>query len=116
MNNNFSCVIIDDEPNAVSLLASIIKDLYPNLEIKATCNNWKDALNSLRNNHYDIIFLDVSMPGKNGIDLIKLLPSLESEIIFTTAHQEYAIDAFKLFATGYILKPIDEYELSAAIN
>lgn len=116
MNNNFSCIIVDDEENAINLLASIITDIYPTLNIETTCTDWRDALTALKSRHYDIVFLDISMPGKNGIDLVKLLPAIEGKIIFTTAHQEYALPAFKVFASGYILKPIDEQELSMVVN
>jgi two-component system LytT family response regulator len=56
------------------------------------------------------------MPGKSGFELLKLLPGLESEIIFVTAHDNFALSAFSFSATGYILKPIDDRELSAAID
>jgi two-component system, LytTR family, response regulator len=116
MDQPYSCIIIDDEPNAVSLLTSLITDLLSFIEIKASCTVWTDALRQLQQERYDIIFLDVSMPGKNGIDLIRLVPGLDSEIIFTTAYQDYAIEAFRLCASGYVLKPIDEAELLHAVH
>jgi two-component system, LytTR family, response regulator len=116
MSESFSCIILDDEQDAVDLLATRISYLYGNIVIKDSFTMWQDALVALRNNQYDLLFCDVSMPGKSGIDLLKLLPGLQSEIIFVTAHDNYAIDAFSLSASGYILKPIDDTELSTAIN
>ncbi len=116
MNNMYSAIIIDDEPNAIGLLKAALEDLYNCIEIKDTCLGWKEALPLLRTQEYDIIFLDISMPGKTGIDLLKMLPPVKSEIIFTTAHQEYALEALKLFATGYILKPVDDIDLALTMN
>src|SRR5690606_35066990 len=64
----------------------------------------------------DIVFLDIEMPEKSGINLLYLLPELDAEIIFVTAHDEYALEAFKHFATGYILKPVSEQQLITTIN
>jgi two-component system LytT family response regulator len=116
MNQQISCIIIDDEPHAITLLSAILAEIFPRLEITTTCTEWKTGLAALRDKHYDIAFLDISMPGKNGIDLVKLLPSLQSEVIFTTAHPEYALEAFSVFAAAYLLKPINEFDLSAAVD
>jgi two-component system LytT family response regulator len=115
-SRNYKCAIVDDEQDAIDLLASRIERLYSNLDVADTYTSWTDALQALRNNYYDILFLDISMPEKSGFDLLKLLPGLESEIIFVTAHDHYALKAFSFSATGYILKPIDDNDLSIAVN
>jgi two-component system, LytTR family, response regulator len=116
MKETYTCILIDDEPNAIGLLEAMLKELFGEIEIKTTCTDWASAMKSLRSDSFDIVFLDISMPGKNGIDLLKLIPTLESEVIFVTAHHEYAIEAFKLSACGYILKPIEDIELVQAVN
>ncbi|MES2704775.1 MAG: LytTR family DNA-binding domain-containing protein [Bacteroidota bacterium] len=116
MTNNYSCIIVDDEQDAIELLTSRLAYLYKNITVTATYSFWGDALEALRAQPCDLLFMDISMPGKNGIDLLKLLPSLDSEIIFVTAHDNYALDAFSFSASGYILKPIDDAQLSLAIN
>ena len=116
MKNNFSCIIIDDEPKAIELLKDCLNALYPNISISHTFTSWSSALHVLKDIECDILFLDVSMPGKTGIDLLSLLPALESEIIFITAHSEHALLAFKFAPTGYILKPINDAQLTVAIN
>lgn len=116
MNRNFTCAIVDDEPDAVELLKHRIELLYPNIFVSGTFMKWQEAVSALRTNSYDILFSDISMPGKNGLDLLKLLPDLDCEIIFVTAHEDYALKAFSFAASGYILKPIDDVELSSAIN
>ncbi|HXS35247.1 MAG TPA: LytTR family DNA-binding domain-containing protein [Flavipsychrobacter sp.] len=116
MQNNFTCIVVDDEPDAIEMLTDSIKGLSANMAIIGTYTSWKEALVAMRQQNTDILFLDISMPGKNGIDLLKLMPDIESEIIFTTAYSEYAVDAFKFSATGYLLKPIDDAELMKAVN
>lgn len=116
MSNNITCIIIDDEPKAIELLKDCLTDLYKNVTILGTYTSGSQALDALRENQCDIVFLDISMPGKSGLDLMKLLPNLESEVIFVTAHSDYALDAFKYSAAGYVLKPIDDAELATAVD
>ena len=116
MINNFTCIIVDDEQDSIELLSSRLEHLYRNIIVLSTYTTWHTALQALRTEKYDILFMDISMHEKNGISLLKLLPGLESEIIFVTAHDNYALDAFSFSATGYILKPIDDVELSFAID
>ena len=116
MANNYTCIIVDDEQDAIELLIDRLGKLYKNIIINGTYSYWEDALAALRKENPDLLLMDISMPGKNSIELLKLLPGLESEIVFITAHENYAIDAFAFSTSGYILKPIDDAELSAAIN
>lgn len=116
LNGKYTCVIIDDEPKAIELLQDTITELYNNITVIGTYTRWKDGLDAMKQNAFDILFLDISMPQKNGIDLLTLVPELKSEIIFVTAHAEHAIEAFGFGATGYVLKPINEIILSKTIN
>jgi len=116
MEEKLKCIIVDDESNAVELLASYLTDLYDNIEVAGKYYSWKDALNGLRLRQPDILLLDISLPGKSGIDMLRLLSDIDFEVIFITAHAEYALDAFRFFATGYLLKPVDEKELVAVVD
>lgn len=116
MINEYTCLIVDDEQDAIDLLKSRIELLYNNITVKDSFQTWQDALYALRNNNYDIVFMDVSIPGKTGFDILNLVHNLESEIIFVTAHENYAFKAFSVAASGYVLKPIDDKDLSAAIE
>ncbi len=116
MPNSFSCIIVDDEQDAVELLTDRIGRLFNNVIISKSCYDWTSALQCLKEKSYDIIFMDINIPGKSGLDLLKLLPNIEGEIIFVTAHEHYALDAFSFSATGYVLKPINDEALYAAIN
>ena len=114
--NKYSCIIIDDEWHAIELLKLLINMLNSNLEIINTYTSWSKAVEGLRSIECDILFLDISIEGKNGMDLLKLVPDLQSEVIFTTAYSDYAINAIKLSPCGYLLKPIDEIELGITID
>lgn len=116
MSEKIKCIIIDDEPKAIELLSASILELYPDMEITNTFTTWTTAINALRNVDFDILFTDISMPGKNGMDILRLVPEIKFEIIFITAHAEYALDAFKFPVAGYVLKPVEDEELISAID
>lgn len=114
--NNVTCIIIDDEPDAALLLRMCLNDLYPELEIAGMYFNWKGAFHALKHLHVDLVFTDISMPEKSGLDLLQLLPELKTEIIFTTAHSAYALNAMRFAPAGYLLKPIMDTELTAVVT
>ncbi|RYD59035.1 MAG: response regulator transcription factor [Sphingobacteriales bacterium] len=116
MNNKFTCVIIDDEPKAIELLKDSLESLYSNIEILHTHTYWKDAIATLKSVDFHLLFIDVSMPQKTGMDLLDLVPGLKCEIIFVTAYSEHALDAFEYGATGYLLKPISDKALSKTVD
>lgn len=116
MVSKYTCIIIDDETKAIKLLADQITALYKNIEIVGTFTSWEEALDALRANNFDILFLDISMPHKNGISLLKLVPELQSEIVFVTAYSDYALEAFNFSATGYILKPTTDQILTKVVD
>lgn len=116
MSGIFTCIIIDDEPDAIELLAGQLELLFNNLEITGRYTKWEEALNALRKTEPDIVFMDISMPGKNGMELLRLIPESESEIIFVTAHEEYALKAFEFATSGYLLKPVDDVELLRSVQ
>ncbi|MDR3680324.1 MAG: LytTR family DNA-binding domain-containing protein [Flavipsychrobacter sp.] len=114
--DNITCIIVDDESDALELLKLCINDLYPQLKIVGMYNNWKDAFHALNQAAPDILFTDISMPEKTGMDMLKLLPGIKSEIIFTTAHSEYALPAFQFSPSGYLLKPVIDADLVFVVN
>lgn len=109
-------IIIDDEPKAIDLLRSRLKVLFPDMTILGTYTNWETGLEAVRSLPLNLLFLDVSMPGKSGVDFLKLFPAIPFQVIFITAHSEFALQAIKFSAAGYVLKPIDDVELSFAVN
>lgn len=102
--NKIKCVLVDDEPLALDVLASYIQRV-DGLELTARCDNALKAFEVLRNQSVDLIFLDIQMPKLNGIDFLKTIQN-PPKVIFTTAYREYALEAFDLDAVDYLLKPI----------
>ena len=86
------------------------------IEIVAQCLDADTAKEKMKECKPDLVFLDISMPGKNGFDLLNELESIPFEIIFVTAHNEYSLNAFKYSAVDYLLKPVDEDKLSEAVK
>ena len=111
-----SCIIIDDEHKAVELLKERLQMLFPNVSVVGAFTDWRKGLEALKTATVDIVFLDISMPEKTGIDFLKLFPVIPFQVIFITAHSEFALQAIKFSAAGYVLKPIDDFELSFAVN
>lgn len=98
------CMIVDDEPQAVNLLEVLIGQAT-SWQLVAKCYNGLEAINFLKNNAVDLVFMDISMPLINGIDVAALLPS-DIGIVFTTAHSEYAAESYSYHTIDYLLKPI----------
>lgn len=113
---NYKTVIIDDEKNCVEILEILLKQDYPDLDIIQTFTNPKEALAYLQNNTVDLIFLDIQMPFLTGIEMLTQLKEPDFHVIFTTAFDQYAIEAIKLSALDYLLKPIDDDLLAQAIE
>jgi len=106
MKNPIRCAIIDDERHAISLLSTYISTI-PNLELIKTFNNPIEALSGISPaDNIDIIFLDIEMPHLSGIELARNLKPKARSIIFTSAFERYALEAFDVRATHYLLKPI----------
>lgn len=116
MKKQYRALIVDDEVNSIKLLQASLGDLFPDIDVAGTCTGWQQALTAMREDSFDLLFLDISMPGKSTMDVLKLIPDVSGQIIFITAHQEFAIEAFKFQAAGYLLKPFDDQELSLAVN
>ncbi|WP_405206694.1 LytR/AlgR family response regulator transcription factor [Aquimarina sp. LLG6339-5] len=108
------CLIIDDEELARTLLKTYI-DRLDYIEIVAALENPLEAINILKSEPIDVIFLDIQMPELKGTDLAKIIPSA-TQIIFTTAYSEYALEGFELNALDYLLKPITFDRFLAAIQ
>lgn len=112
-----TCLIIDDEQSCVDALEIILQKKFPaEVQILATGTDPKKAYKLITQHNPDLVFLDVEMPLMNGIELLQSLPRINFQVIFTTAHQHYALQAIKMNALDYLLKPIDIDELTEAIQ
>jgi len=110
----YTCIVVDDEPHAIKILKGYIDSLN-HLKIVGSCNNAFEAINVLTNEKVDLIFLDINMPKLLGTQLLKTL-QYPPKVIFTTAHKDYAIEAFELDAIDYLLKPISFERFVKAVN
>ena len=109
-------IVVDDELLARRLMLSCLKEL-PEIEILAECANGREAVAAVLELEPDLMFLDIMMPGLNGFEVIKKIqPELLPMVIFCTAYQRYALDAFDIHAVDYIVKPLDEQRLQLAVN
>lgn len=113
-NIKITCVIVDDEPMALNLVESYVKKT-PFLELKKKCSSAIEALEFIKNEPVDLLFLDIQMPDLTGIAFSKMVPK-ETRIIFTTAFDQYALEGFKVEALDYLLKPFDYAEFLEAAN
>jgi len=106
---------VDDEPAAISTLELMIKHYVPEVTELQTTNHPQDAIALIEAYKPELVFLDIQMPVFTGFDLLKQLKHIDFEIIFTTAYDQYAIEAIRFSALDYLLKPIDAEELKIAI-
>ncbi len=109
-------IIVDDETRNRNILELLLKEYCPSVEVIAIAEDVLSGVKAIQKNQPDLVFLDIQMPNYSGFKLIEYFDKINFQIIFTTAHEHYAIDAFHVNATGYLLKPIDIDELIHAVN
>lgn len=111
-------IIIEDEKRAQIYLKGVIEMHFPYIDICAVCDDLPSGVIAIRKHKPDLVFLDIEMPKYNGLEIVNFFDETELNfgIIFTTAYNQYAIQAFKTSALDYLLKPIDVDELKACIN
>ena len=115
--NQLKAVIVDDDEFSCFHLQDIIKHKVSDVEVIATFNSAEDAIGKLASLKPDVVFLDVEMPGgMSGFDMLKKLPAINFEIIFTTSHEHYAIRAIRFSAIDYLLKPVNVADLQEAVS
>jgi two-component system LytT family response regulator len=109
-------ILVDDEMKSLNALALLLKKNCPEVQVVAACSDATTALEKISELQPDLLFLDISMPGKNGFQLLQTLTACIPEVIFVTAHGDYMQQAFKFSAIDYLLKPVDENELTDATD
>lgn len=107
-------IIIDDEPLAASLVQEYLAS-HTDFEVVAVCHDGFEGLKAIHQHQADLIFLDVQMPKINGFEMLELLEELPA-VIFTTAFDQYALQAFEVHAIDYLLKPFSQDRLNTAIE
>ncbi len=110
-------LIVDDEYNAREFLEQLLMRYFPNkFLVLAKCESVDEAVITIEKYNPELVFLDVQMPNKNGFELFKEIKEVNFEVIFTTAHSEFAIDAIKFSALDYLLKPIGYIDLLETVK
>jgi DNA-binding LytR/AlgR family response regulator len=108
------CLIVDDEPGAVNLLEVLIAQ-STGWTLAGKCYNALEAIDFLKHNEVDLVFLDINMPLINGMELASLLPP-DKGLVFTTAHSEHAVESYSYHTIDYLLKPITLKRFLAAVR
>jgi two-component system LytT family response regulator len=108
-------LVVDDEPLSRLGVTERLRN-HEDMELVGECGNGQDALRSIADLHPDLVFLDINMPGLSGLELLKSVPLDQLPcIVFLTAHEEYALDAFEVEALDYLLKPIDDTRFAGCL-
>jgi len=110
-----TAVIIDDEKKCVSLLKHLIENHCSDINVVGEAESAAQGLQVIQQHKPDLVFLDIEMPDKTGFELLKSLPEINFDLIFTTAYNHYAIKAIRFSALDYLLKPVDLDELKNAL-
>lgn len=111
-------IVVDDEPLARKGMVIRLAE-FPALNIVAECSNGHDAIEKIKQHQPDVVFLDVEMPGMDGFSVVKQLQAEQQSlpyIIFVTAYDHYALDAFDVNALDYVLKPVEPQRLKQAVD
>jgi DNA-binding LytR/AlgR family response regulator len=109
-----NCMIVDDEPLSQDVIETYIKD-FPLITLVRKCSNAIEALEALKQENIQLIFLDIKMPSLSGINMLKSIPSPPC-VIFTTAYAQHALEGFELNAVDYLLKPFSFERFVQAVN
>ena len=112
--NPITCIIVDDEPLAVKLLESFVIKTS-DLQLLGSFTDSVEAINAIKEQKPNLLFLDIQMPDLNGMELAHMIPS-ETRVIFTTAFKEYAFESYEVSALDFLLKPIRYNKFIAAVD
>src|SRR5579872_4375761 len=111
-----NAMIVDDEPYCVEALQILLGRYCPQVKVIGAYHSGAQALEPIREQQPQLLFLDIEMPRMNGFELLEKIKDLDFELIFTTSYDRYAIKAIRHSALDYLLKPIDREELQLSIR
>ncbi len=115
-NKNIRAILIDDELTSLKNLQQKLEEFCKQVTVVSAVQNPEEAIPLIRNTKPDVIFLDIEMPKMSGFRMLEELGDYDAEIIFTTAYNHYAIDAMRISAFDYLVKPVAIEELENAVN
>jgi two-component system LytT family response regulator len=111
-----TAIIVDDEVHAIDRLKNLLETHCPEIELLAACTDIEAAFQQINLLKPQVVFLDVQIHNSTGFDLLKRFSNIDFSVIFKTAYEKYAIQAFRFGAVDYLLKPIDPDELAIAVK
>lgn len=111
-----NAIIVDDEPAVRNSILAILRQNYPEIEITDSAGTISEGYEAILRSTPDLLFLDVELPDGTGFELLQRLGKINFKVIFITGHQEYALDAIKVSALDYLLKPFETEELMRAVD
>lgn len=112
-----TAIIIDDEKHCIDRLSNLLnQEFAKDIELLGSFNSVVEGIQGIKKAQPGLVFLDVQINDKTGFDLLKQLDKINFEVIFTTAYEKYAVQAFKFSAIDYLLKPVDRDDLKQAIH
>ncbi|MCI0415546.1 LytTR family DNA-binding domain-containing protein [bacterium] len=116
MNQRIKTIIVDDEPLACRRIRRLLQS-DDEVEVVAICTSGQEAVKAIEEHHPDLLFLDVQMPVMDGFGVLQAVdPALQPQIIFVTAYDQYAIQAFEVHALDYLLKPFDRERFAKSVS
>lgn len=109
-------ILADDEESARDVLGNLLHRFCPQVALVAKCENLPQAVEAIKKEKPQLVFLDIEMPNYAGFEIVKFFPQIDFQIIFVTAYDQYAIRAFEVSAIDYLLKPVDIERLKSAVE
>ena len=109
-------ILVDDEPDGIRTLQKMLTTYCPEVNVIECCSNASAAKSAIEALKPDVVFLDIQMPGKTGLELLGEIAPKEFEVVFVTAYNEYILQALQFSAADYLLKPVDEDRLVEAVQ
>jgi two-component system LytT family response regulator len=114
--DRITTLLVDDEPRGLSSLQKLLELNCDQIEVIGCCGDAQEAQEKILELYPQLVFMDIAMPATNGFELLRNLPKIDFEIIFVTAHHKYMSQAFHFSAVDYLLKPVVDSLLTAAVN
>ena len=109
-------LLVDDEKNNLENLKFLLEHDCTGIEVAGMAENGQKAREWLQHNKADVVFLDISMPGETGFEMLEKIPEQNFRVVFVTAHNEFALQAIKASAVDYLLKPVNITELQRTVS
>src|SRR5215831_4047716 len=116
MADPIQAIVVDDEVKGRQFLKQVIEKFTPNVKVAGEAASAKEALELIGTVHPDLVFLDIEMPDQSGIEMLRQLQEINFSVVFVTAFNRYAVDAFRLGAVDYLLKPVSPSDLQQAVE